>query len=93
MGEGIWDLWDTQPTMTPLCLFLHTCVTAMHPDTLPVVLALAPHHVVGEVRLGHLVLGVHNHLERARGRAGGTTTVHAPWGAEQHPKVQGEGYW
>lgn len=34
------------PTLLPA---LHTCVAAMHPDALPIVLALAPHHIVGEV--------------------------------------------
>lgn len=94
------------PTVPPLLPSLHTCVAAVHPDTLPIVLAPAPHHIVGEVRFSHLMLGVHDHLGRARGRAGVTAGPprvplslgqagprHAPWGAEQHPDVQGEGCW
>lgn len=40
-----------------------TCVAVVQPDPVPVILAAAPHHVVREIRLCHLVFGVHNHLE------------------------------
>lgn len=40
-----------------------TCVAVVQPDPVPIILAAAPHHVVREIRLCHLVFGVHNHLE------------------------------
>lgn len=39
-----------------------TCVAVVQPDPLPIVFAAAPHHVVREIGLCHLELGVHNHL-------------------------------
>jgi uncharacterized membrane-anchored protein len=40
-----------------------TCVAVVQPDPLPVILAATAHHVVGEVRLCHLICGVHYYLE------------------------------
>lgn len=88
----------TLPAIALMLLSLLTCVATVHPDTLPIILALAPHHIVGEVRLSHFMLGVHNHLGTARGRAGSTSAMpgqaglwHVQQGTEQHPDVQGEG--
>lgn len=70
MGPAVPQPHLFPPPAVPLMLpSLRTCVAAMHPDSLPIVLALAPHHIVGEVRLCHLMLRVHNHLGRVKGSA------------------------
>lgn len=40
-----------------------SCVAVVQPDSLSIILAAAPYHVIGEIGLCNIVCGVHNHLE------------------------------
>ena len=54
----------SQPRCAPACAASAgvTDVTAVHPDAVPVVLAVAFHGVVGEVALCHLKVGIDHNL-------------------------------